>query len=850
MNSNDAGAAAAEPASPASSPQRNHNADYLEDQNDRDAMRAAAYPAEAASAEAAAAKAVAAASTPSEHSQQQQPLTSDPRPPKTLPPGGLPTTEQMSWLNMMIRNKTITEIKNGTLTRENYGTYYLFKPNGDTLKCGVLREIIVTSEGNGGNYGYDTSTKVTTFVFYDSVTNKKFENRGSHVSIYLLPDTLPTSDPRLPKTLPPGGLPTTEQLSWLNMMTINKTIKEIKNGTLTRENYGTYYLFKPNGDTVKCGVLILIFFTTDGNGGNYGPDTSTQVTNFVFYDPVTNKEFENRGSHVSIYLLPDTLPTSDPRLPETLPPLPTTEQMSWLNMMIESGDIRESSKLTEANYKTYYLFKIEPTGILQGGFLFKIVKNGMSRNGWVNGEFQTIYYTTIQYVVYDPILKREITTKERSENEILPMYSLPDTLPTSEPRSGIFKRIIDVDDVTGNMTFYDDGNGSNTYAIPTNSNWTGMCIVEIDHQSGNHNMLDAKLLCSSIQKAFTGKIITTKLVEKICGKPTKSNDSEGIKRELYVKVRVDTNKPVINSSPLNPLKPADIEELHKIREKTKDVINTQGSNLCATRAKPVDKVIGPDVGDLAPVTDKELAGLIGRKTDFYSRFGEFAVKVLLASNADRRPFEICSLLDGRTLKKLESGSGDYLLVKKDFKHEFQIATDESIRLFESNLKKRISPAKKGDMVYFYKSSDTTKEYPLYGKVEVVNSEPYVVEKKLFGKNVMGEKNHKYDITYTDKETHDEVTETGVTQLQLYEPDLEKMHEERTNESPPQQLNGGKKNIKRTVNRKQKKLNGRKKTRRSVYQSRKSIKRMMRSKRLPRRITRRTRRNKQIKTIKH
>ena len=792
----------------------------------------------------------------------------------------------MAWLNMMISNGTIKEIGNSTLTSENYGTYYLFKTSASSpqepLQCGVLTQIISTqSDNGGGRYGHYTTTEVTIFVFYDPVTKKEIRTRESpRPAIYLLPDTLPTSDPRLPKTLPPGGLPTPQQMAWLNMMISNGTIKEIGNSTLTSENYGTYYLFKTSASSpeepLQCGVLTQIISTQIGNGGNYGPDNTTEVTIFVFYDPVTNKEIRTRERpRPGIYLIPDTLPTSDPIIPKTLPPggLPTPQQMAWLNMMIESGDIREvSSKLTEANYNTYYLFKTKPNGILQGGFLSKIVSYGKTQRGWFEGVFEERDYTVIQYVFYDPITKQEIETDEQKESELRPMYSLPDILPTSEPRSGIFKRIIDVDDVTGNMTFYDDGNGSNTYAIPTNSNWTGMCIVEIDPQSGgNHNMLDANLLCSSIQKGFTGKIITTMLVEKMCGKRHPANESsesalseevrntnkmkrESVKREIYVKVRVvSPNNPVLNRTGMNL---ADIEELHKIREKTKDVIKTQGSNLCVTRAKPHDKVLGPGLEDLAPVSDDELESLLGRRTDFYGRFGEFAVKVRLASN--KRPFRICSLLDGITLKNLESD--DYLLVTRDFRRVFQTSVDNSKKLFQSNLKKRISPAKKGDIVYFYKPKDTNKEYPLYGKVEVVNSETYVVKKKIFGKDVMGEKNHKYDIKYTDKEIDDEVTEKGVTQL--YEPDVENIDDERNKEPISQDLpfnlspsahfintRGGKKNIKRTAKRKQRKLNGRKKTRRSVYQSRKSIKRKMRSK-LPRRITHRTRRNKQIKTIKH
>ena len=321
------------------------------------------------------------------------------------------------------------------------------------------------------------------------------------------------------------------------------------------------------------------------------------------------------------------------------------------------------------------------------------------------------------------------------------------------PRSAIFRRLIDVNDITGEMTFFKDGNDNYTF-VPENygrEGWTNLCIVEVDPETKNHVVLDEKSLYDGeTLKSFTGKVITQSLVEKMCGK--KPGSSEG-KKEIYVKCDLRDFLPL--QIVKKPMTDGDITALQMAIDLSEAAMETQGFNLCKTRSKPI--VVGPAVIELVPIPD----GCPQRITfpDYYIKIGEFSVKIIIAHMEEpdlEGKFRIHSI--NNYLYTMSKSKAD-IFITKDAKSQRVQLQDKSNTTLHRNLKRR-TYAKVNDVVYFYKSTDTTREYPLTGTViNVVTTEDVKNKTKIY----------KYDIKYTDEETG-EHTEPGVSQL--YERDTE------------------------------------------------------------------------------
>lgn len=480
----------------------------------------------------------------------------------------------------------------------------------------------------------------------------------------------------------------------------------------------------------------------------------------------------------------------------------TPEQFVWLETMSKTGELPavRISDITSEKYETYYLIK-ETGKPLQGGFLFNVEKTTSNHSGQPGTSTETRYKISF----FNPETKQEISISTNGS-----VFELTTTLPTSAPRSAIFRRLIDVDDITGEMIFYNDGNGNYTF-LPKDlytGGWNHLCIVEVDPKTTNHVVLDEKSLYDrNTLKSFTGKVITPSLVEKMCGKP---GSSEG-KKEIYVKCDLRRYTP-LKIAEKKPMTDGDIAALKMAIDLSKDAMETQGSKLCVTRSKPNDQVLGPASIELVPIPD----GFPQNNTFgvYYIKIGEFSVKINI--NRGEKPdsngnFKIHSRIDVNSAMLYRRA--DIFITKSQL-----VQLDKANTTLHRNLRRRTdpNPAKVGDVVYFYKSTDTTREYPLTGSVvNVVITED--VKKNMFTKNTIT-KTYKYDIKYTDEEIG-EHNELGVPQL----------YERATEAEKADSTSGGKKN-RRSVRRKQRKTNRRKKTRRGGVSSiHKSIKRKMRTK---------------------
>ena len=475
----------------------------------------------------------------------------------------------------------------------------------------------------------------------------------------------------------------------------------------------------------------------------------------------------------------------------------TPEQFLWLGLMSKTGELPAMTKsdITPEKYETYYLFNARHDLPLQGGFLFNFEKTTNTHSGQQGSSYED---TSYKITFFNPETKQEISISDDGS-----VYELPTTLPTSAPRSAIFRRLIDVDDITGEMIFYNDGNDNYTF-LPNDSytgGWNYLCIVEVDPKTTNHVVLDEKSLYDrNTLKSFTGKVITPSLVEKMCGKP---GSSEG-KKEIYVKCDLQRYTP-LQIAEKKPMTDGDIAALKMAIDLSKDAMETQGSKLCVTRSKPNDQVLGPALTELAPMPDGCPQNITFGV--YYIKIGEFSVKINI--NRGEKP-------DSNGNFKIHSRNANSAMLYRRVdifitKSQLGLLQDTTNKTLHRNLRRRTTPnpAKDGDVVYFYKSTDTTREYPLTGSVvNVVTTED--VKKKT--------KTYKYDIKYTDEETG-EHNELGVPQL--YERDTEAENADSTS--------GGKKN-RRSVRRNQRKTNRRKKTRRGGVSSiHKSIKRKMRTK---------------------
>lgn len=505
----------------------------------------------------------------------------------------------------------------------------------------------------------------------------------------------------------------------------------------------------------------------------------------------------------------------------------TPEQFVWLNIMSQTGDLTSKTNITPENYGTYYLFK-DPGKPLKGGYLFNFEKKNIyieeERNS--PGHYENRY----QIDFFDPEEKKDILN-----SKYIGIFELPNILPTTAPSTVIFRRLIDVDDTTGEMIFYnkEEHNDNNQKYKPEDNifgGWKDFCIVEVDPETKNHVVMDETSLYDRDTLQFlTGKVITQSLVEKMCGKP---GSSEG-KKEIYVKFVLPW-KSTPERTKKTPLSDSDIKELEKAIELSKDAMETQGSKLCVTRSKPIEKVLGPPLIDLVHIPDGCPQRI--RFENYYIKIGEFSVKV------DITPFKRGENPEDKTGNiKIDTRAKEYSITirydrKKIFitekeKYAYTQRNDKAIILLHKNLKLRTdpNPAKVDDVFYFYKTEDKTRQYPLIGRVcHVVKIENIEEKKYFFSKNTKTI-TYTYDVNYINTETGEQLKETGVTQL--YERNIKAEEAEAEAEKEANTTSGGKKN-RRSVRRKQRKrkTNIRKKTRRGGLSSiPKSIKRKMRTK---------------------
>lgn len=654
-----------------------------------------------------------------------------------------PSPEQMEWLKIMVKHKMLDpeSVDSDKLLSESsnsIGKVYLIKTTEanqiSEFNFGKLVSVTKRSTGLSG----------LEYTFTDSNGTSFNVSTAVNIEIYsLYKDDLPRHDPRLPdEDKLVVTKPTTEQLKWLLIMSKNELLTPFSQ-KLTNDNNGTYYLYRdPKTGLLAGGYLFNVEKKTVQVGGqagywldsDYTPSSPPKkvyrdVSIYSFYDENGNMENNVRDIDGRIYALPTTLPTHNPLLPENLVTTPTPDQLKWMEEMMSyvTDNTFKQVALRTNNIGTYYLYKQDKDTPLSGGYLFRVKTTTVQ----VGGEMPSNDYDSspknVSVVVYTFSHEdTDNTTVVRSDKGIV--YALPARLPKTPPKPRSFKRIIDVDDVTGEFTLHD----GSTVTFPEDE--LGKYFFIQGPQYGEKSGLywfSVNNCINPQQKAYTGKLVTSQLVQRICGD---KNPNQTGKRALYIQIQnttfdtvttYDTVTPsdtVPHSSsikqPTTPFKgdkPTTDDEgphIESVIDKTKDI--QIGVKLCKTRAEPVESVKGPVLPTLNASEEnfKKLEGEIThfnpslhKELDIYIQWGYYLTKAKMVGRS-RNPeqLEVQAILDP-TVRFLWNKNQIFVL-DRDISNAKNVDEVYALR----NLKPIPNTQKmsKGDTIYFYLDNDKSK----------------------------------------------------------------------------------------------------------------------------------------------
>jgi len=517
--------------------------------------------------------------------------------------------------------------------------------------------------------------------------------------------------------------PSPEQMEWLKIMVKHsmldpESVDSDKVFSESSNSIGKVYLIKTVSSNIsefKFGKLVSVakresglsgldYTFTDSNESNFSVSTSIDITIYSLYK--------------------DELPTHDPRLPDQdklVVTEPTTEQLKWLKIMADNNLLEPLNKtLTLNDIGTYYLYRNPKTNLFVGGYLFnvreKIVQVGGEAGYWMNDYSpsppparQNKHVS--EYSFYN---ENGNVTTVRSDQVIV--YSLPVRLPKTPPKSRSFKRIVDVDDITGEFTLHD----GITVTFPEDKLAEYFFIVCPPSWKSGSDMFwfNVSRAINPNYKAYTGKLVTSTLVQMICG--DMNDDSTG-KHEFYVQYQnttfdtVTTSDTVTPSSSItpptilfigkNPTTDDDDRDIKSISETTKD--KPIGEKLCKTRAEPVESVKGPVLPrlDASKENFKKLEGVITcynpslhNEMDVYVQLGYYLTKATIFSKAENPKHLVVQAILDPTIR-FDWAKDQIFVLDRDI----SIAKSDKEVYALRNIK-RIPPNKKlsnGAEIYFY-----------------------------------------------------------------------------------------------------------------------------------------------------
>ena len=648
-----------------------------------------------------------------------------------------PSPEQMEWLKIMVKHsmldpESVDSDKVFSESSNSIGKVYLIKTVSSNISEFKFGKLVSVAKRESGLSGLD-------YTFTDSNESNFSVSTSIDITIYsLYKDELPTHDPRLPdQDKLVVTEPTTEQLKWLKIMADNNLLEPL-NKTLTLNDIGTYYLYRnPKTNLFVGGYLFNVrekIVQVGGEAGywmnDYSPSPpparqNKHVSEYSFYNENGSVENDVREDKTRIYALPATLPTRNPLLPEKLVTTPTPDQLKWMAEMMSyviDFKLTQVNDLTEDNKGTYYLYKDDTTvnSPLFGGYLFnvreKIVQVGGEAGYWMNDYSpsppparQNKHVS--EYSFYN---ENGNVTTVRSDQVIV--YSLPVRLPKTPPKSRSFKRIVDVDDITGEFTLHD----GITVTFPEDKLAEYFFIVCPPSWKSGSDMFwfNVSRAINPNYKAYTGKLVTSTLVQMICG--DMNDDSTG-KHEFYVQYQnttfdtVTTSDTVTPSSSItpptilfigkNPTTDDDDRDIKSISETTKD--KPIGEKLCKTRAEPVESVKGPVLPrlDASKENFKKLEGVITcynpslhNEMDVYVQLGYYLTKATIFSKAENPKHLVVQAILDPTIR-FDWAKDQIFVLDRDI----SIAKSDKEVYALRNIK-RIPPNKKlsnGAEIYFY-----------------------------------------------------------------------------------------------------------------------------------------------------
>jgi hypothetical protein len=190
--------------------------------------------------------------------------------------------------------------------------------------------------------------------------------------------------------------------------------------------------------------------------------------------------------------------------------------------------------------------------------------------------------------------------------------------PPDLPKTAIFRRLIDIDDVTGEFTFHDN------FKLKIPLQEYGNSYIRFNSGTKNITVESMSKLISDTNLALTGKRLGPAAVEIMC---EKENENE----QIYMMFELNTK---LKAPPRN----VNLEEFEDVVEATRDV--EQGTALCKTRGEPLPEVLGPNPNELVQVTDEVIKLIVtgkvtvnGKLSEYefqlYGVIGEFSFKIKL-----------------------------------------------------------------------------------------------------------------------------------------------------------------------------------------------------------------------------
>lgn len=715
-----------------------------------------------------------------------------------------PSPEQIEWLKIMDKHKMLDPESDDTdkalsESSNSLGKVYFIKTDAQRglseFKFGKLVSVTKKTTGSSG----------LEYVFTDSNGINFNVSTSVNIEIYsLYKDDLPTHDPRLPdKEKLVVTKPTTEQLRWLSIMDTNRLLTPLSQ-KLTTDNIGTYYLYtNPKTGLLTGGYLFKVEKKTIQMGGEAGywldesyrytppakVSRNVDVSIYSFYDENENVENNVMDIDSRIYALPPTLPTRNPLLPEKLITPPTPEQLKRMDEMrlyVTDGTFK-NVMLTTSNIGTYYLYKQYKDTPLSGGYLFKVEKRTFQMGGAVEipGYYDYILPKDVSVDVYTFSHEdTDNTTVVRSDKGVV--YALPVRLPNTPPKPRSFKRIIDVNDVTGEFTLHD----SSTVTFPQDGLENYYFIQNPQPKESKDPFFGVNQSISPYQKEYTGKLVTSQLVQKICG----DINSDGTEKcELYLQCQNTTfdtvttsdtgttSETVTTSSSIKSpptlftgnteMTDDEWSEIKSISEKT---IDTQiGEKLCKTRAEPDKSVKGPVLPSLR-ASDETLKELVThynpslhKDFDVYFLWGYYFVKAKILGNSKGSTDSLVESILPNSTTHFRLHKDKIFVLNRDMNvanHDKELYANRNIVPITKTQK-----IKQGDTIYFYLNNDKSK-----------SAIPGIIVKKasFFGSSYTV----KYKDEYGDDAGVEKETEVKASDLYQRDEKSEIMEEKETKET--------------------------------------------------------------------